>query len=235
MLPLLEVFGNIIKGALNNIPVNTIDKRDVSRIEQPPKFDFSTTVNIGVDRKIREKYKSGWIKNIRNKPVTELVVHGTAGTSTIDGLLTWMYQGERAKNYYKGIGLFHYLIGRNEKPNIIEVISPEYYVLHSTSGSKHEKGTIGVELINPSKTNRDPYTDAQYVSLVDLFDKILYPVFPQINRIVGHIYNIMKFSREEPKACPGNGFDWERLQRDLKNRGYSFQYEKYCIYDIKKG
>ena len=178
------------------------------------------TVDIIIDRQIRTKYQAGWIDKIRTNPITEIVLHGTAGGTTAEGLLLWMLSGERAKEYYKGIALFHYAIDRDE-PHIVEIIDPSYWVYHSSSGS-HDKETIGIELVNPSKTNRAEYTDNQYEMVFNLVFKHLLQTYPSINKIVSHDYNMKTFSGLPPKGCPGTGFDWTLLEKKLTSNNKKF-------------
>lgn len=194
----------------------------------PEKVD---EVNITIDKRVRDKYRKGWIKKVRKDNIIEITLHGTAGSSSTDGLLRWMYQGARAKQYYKGVALFHYAIGRKDY-KIVEVIDPDYWVYHSSSG-KHDKKTIGIELLNPSKTNRDPYTDEQYGLLFDLIFEYLIPNYPTITQISSHDYNRIVYSGLSKKGCPGN-FDWDKLSKELDARGYSYKIDGNLHYDIKK-
>ncbi len=198
-----------------------------------PEVTQRPDVDIIIDKQIRNKYKQGWINKIRNTSITEVVIHGTAGGNSATNLLRWMYNGERGSEYMKGIALFHYLIGREGE--IFEVIDPEYYVYHSTSGS-HDKQTIGVEMINPDKMNAEPYTDAQYKALFSLIFDHLMPLYPTINRITSHRYNIVIYNggRITPKQCPGTGFSWEKLDAELTKRKLTFQRDGQLRYQIKK-
>ncbi|HRZ18959.1 MAG TPA: N-acetylmuramoyl-L-alanine amidase [Methanofastidiosum sp.] len=187
-------------------------------------------VNIIIDKQVRTKYQSGWIKKVRKKPITEIVIHGTAGGTTAEGMLLWMLQGERAEEYYKGEALFHYLIDRDQ-PNIVEVLDTAYYVYHSSSG-KHDLETIGIECINPSKTNREPLTENQYKILFNLIFNHLLPNFPTIKSIVSHDYNMYAYSKIPPKGCPGSGFDWTRLESELENNDFKFNKITTGAYEI---
>ena len=199
------------------------------------------SVSITTDEFVRVKYAAGWVDKIRSVAPEEIVIHGTAGGKSTAGLLHWMYNWGRPK-YNKGIGLFHYAIGRGEKGEkdglIVEVISPEYYVYHSTSG-KHAKREIGIELLNPSKSNRDSYTDLQYKSLFKLIFDHLFILYPTVTRIVGHRYNIWKYNSKKAaqkydKNCPGN-FEQKRLEEELEKRGYSYEIEgQFAYYNIAK-
>ena len=203
-------------------------------------FTDDLSVPITIDKTVRTKYKSGWINKVRKTPITEVVIHGTAGGETVAGLLNWMYQYGRQVEYYKGIALFHYLIGRGLKGEkdglIVEVIDPEYFVYHSSSSS-NDKSTIGIELLNTSKSNRNPYTDGQYESLFCLIFDHLMNLYP-ISRITSHRYNIWRWNpksiaQKYDKDCPGN-FDWERLDDELLERGYAFKKDGNLRYDIEK-
>lgn len=173
-----------------------------------------TKVSIVIDKQIREKYRAGWINKYRKKDIDEIVIHGTAGGTSIDGLLSWMFGGERAKEYNQGIALFHYGIGQDGR--IVEVLDPAYWVYHSSSGW-HDKKTVGIELMNPDKANALPYTDAQYKALFELIFDHLVPLYPSITRIVSHNFNQQKYSGYG-KQCPGQGFDWNKLVAEFKRR-----------------
>ena len=192
-------------------------------------------VNITINKQVRNKYKRGWIRKIRktNKPIVEITLHGTAGGTSTTGLLRWMYNGARAKLYYKGIALFHYLVGRNGE--LVEVIDPEYWVYHSQSG-RHDKQTIGIELINPDKMNSGSYTEAQYKALFELIFDHLMPLYPTINKISTHRYNVIVYNRGRisAKQCPGTGFDFSRLSKELEKRLYNYKSDGQLRYNIKK-
>jgi len=192
---------------------NETDIEPPDTIEVQP-LEERKTVDIIVDRQVRTKYQRGWIRKIRKLPISEIVIHSTAGGKTAEGILRWMMGGQRAREYYKGIALFHYLIDREGGDNIVEIIDPSYWVWHSGSGN-HDKKTIGIEIVNPSKTNREPCTEEQYTLLFNLIFKHLIPAYPTINQIVSHDYNRITYSRKPPKGCPGSGFDWSRLEREI--------------------
>ena len=195
-------------------------------------------VEIVIDKNVRTKYRNGWVGRIRTAPPIEVVIHGTAGGKSCSGLLNWMYNRNDSR-YNSGIGLFHNCIGRGDKGEkdglIVEVIDSEYWVNHSTSDT-HDKLTIGIELLNPSLSNRDSYTDAQYDSLFSLIFDHLMNLYP-IQRIAGHRYNIWRWNSKKTaqkydKICPGN-FDWSRLDAELENREYSYKVDGVQLrYDI---
>jgi hypothetical protein len=206
------------------------DEKQEQDIIQPP--DAHTNVQITVDTSVRTKYQKGWIGKSRSVQPTELVIHGTGGGNSISGLITWMLNGEFAKDYLQGIGLFHYLIGRGavgeeEMGMIVEIIDPAYWVYHATAG-QYSKYQIGVELINPSRNNKDPYLDCQYDSLFALLFDYLRPIYPTLNKIVGHRWSIWHYCSPEvaaknDKPCPGSGFDWNRVIKELTRRGFQYR------------
>ena len=174
-------------------------------------------MNIIVNTSIREKYMSGFP---RPGKVTEIVIHGTGGGSTSKAIINWIMGGERAKEYLRGVALFHYLIDR--EGGIIEVINPSKWVYHSSSGI-HDKETIGIEHINPDAKNQDAFTDEQYQSDLDLI-LFLITQFP-VTSIIGHVQNTLKYSGQKyvKVPCPGN-YDWPRLQKMLFESGHEFNF-----------
>jgi|WetSurMetagenome_2_1015567.scaffolds.fasta_scaffold02376_16 N-acetyl-anhydromuramyl-L-alanine amidase AmpD len=167
---------------------------------------------------IRQKYFEGFKR--LNAP-SEVVIHGTGGGSTAQGMIDWMLSGEREEEYKKGIALFHYLNDRDGK--IYEIIDPDNWVYHSSSG-RHDAVTIGIEHLKPDALNKTALTEEQYDSTVE-FLVFLINKYP-ITSIIGHVMNTIKYSG--PKyvkvPCPGE-FDWIKLQLLLKNAGYNFHYE----------
>ena len=200
----------------------------------PPK---TKEIPIQIEKRVRNKYQQGWVNKVRLVPIThkvipitEIVIHGTAGGRTIAGLVNWMLGGERRLNYLRGIGLFHFLIGR-ERGDIVELLDCNYWVWHSSSG-KHDKQTIGIECINPSKSNSGSYTKEQYENLFSLIFDHLIPTYSTITRIVSHRYNCFIYRASNKKQCPGTGFDWKLLDNELRKRGYIFKTDGQCRYDI---
>lgn len=188
------------------------------------------TTNIIIDKQIRGKYRKGWIHKIRKKPITEVVLHGTAGGTSEEAMLRWMYNGERAKEYNRGVALFHYLIGRDG--DTVEVIDTDYWVYHSSS-KRHDKTTIGIELINPSKMNDAQYTADQYTSLFKLIFDHLIPTYPTITKIVSHRYNRIVYGKKKDRRCPGLNFSWSKLDHELHNRNYVFKTDGHLRHKIQ--
>jgi N-acetylmuramoyl-L-alanine amidase len=161
------------------------------------------------DLVIRQTYCNGFI---RSKPVKYIVVHGTGGGSSAQRLLKWMRKpGQAQQNRYKrGIALFHYLIGREGE--IIEIIDPSRWVYHSSIG-RMDAGTIGIELVNPSRDNSTGYTDAQYESLVNMVEFLRQDF--SVDKIISHRFAKEVLGKGKTKNCPGN-FDWEKFTMSLK-------------------
>jgi len=180
------------------------------------------------DMSVRELYKKGWEKRKRKKQLNEVVLHGTAGGITTDSMLKWMAGGERAREYNRGIGLFHYLVGREGE--VVEVIDPDYWVYHSGSGW-HDKCTVGIELINPSKLNDMPYTAKQYEALEKLIFGVLLAKY-DISKITSHRYNSIIYRRRYHKRCPGIGFEWPEIDEMLSARGLNFKTDGHLRYAI---
>jgi len=223
---------------LENIPVQPTKPNNIHTKSLLEEED--NKVRIVVNKTVRTKYKIGWINKIRKNPIVEIVIHGTAGGRTVQGLLYWMYNWGRPR-YPEGIGLFHYAIGRGDKDEpdglVVEILDPEYWVYHSTS-SYNDYTSIGIELLNTSKSNRDPYTDKQYESLFSLIFDHLMVLYPSITRITSHRYNIWrwnskKIAQKNDRNCPGN-FDWSRLDKELKKRNYTFKIDGNLRYNIIK-
>ncbi len=163
---------------------------------------------------IANKYHKGFK---RTTPIDEIVIHGTGGGSTGEGLLKWMENYGRVKEYTKGIALFHYLIDREGK--ITQIIDPENWVYHSTAGRNDEK-TIGIELLNPTSDNSGDYTSQQYESLSRII--LLFIEKYQITKITSHGWNAMHYSGQR-KNCPGNNFNLARIKALLQIYEYDFQ------------
>lgn len=170
---------------------------------------------ISVEPRIEAMYQAGIRDKVRPCAIREIVVHGTAGGSSMASLINWMLGGEQAANYNRGIGLFHYAIDRGG--NITQVVSPRYWVYHSLSGL-HDQETVGIELINPTRDNGGPYTDEQYAALSDLIDYLM-RINQTCRQIVSHNHNGLTYSRIG-KNCPGN-FSWSRLGQSLSEKKWN--------------
>ena len=182
-------------------------------------------MDIIIDNKIRNKYGNG-LK--RSKDITMVVLHCTGGGGTYNYILN---NTQRAEQYKKSIGLFHYLIERSGQT--IEIISPDNWTYHSHSNYFDEE-TIGIELVNMTADNSGFITDMQYSSLFRLIIDNLFPQYP-IDDIVGHSYLYEKYMRKvkTDPPCPGKGFDWTKLETELADYGFVFKSVLGGIFNIK--
>lgn len=172
---------------------------------------------IEIEERIQASYFPGIADKKRYKPITEIVVHGTAGgDGTAEQFVKWQLDGELKSNYLQGIGLVHYVIGRDGK--IIRTIDESFWMYHSTS-LYHDMETIGIELCNTSFGNLNQYTNEQYKSLAGLCDSIMRRN-KMCRTIVGHNRNGRLYSGIS-KNCPGTVFDWELLKDILVLRKWN--------------
>lgn len=176
---------------------------------QKPVVDESRIVK---DYSVTDKWHKGFNRNIND--ISEIVIHHSDGTGDIYTLRDWMLGGERKADYEKGISLFHFCIDREGRIWMSGPLDRWWY--HSCSG-KHDKYTIGIELIQKS----GPFSDEQYKSLSWLIFEDLAIQCPNLSRIVSHDFNYLKYSGRS-KGCPGPDFDWHRLEHEMQMRGLEF-------------
>ena len=174
-------------------------------------------MNINIDTIIRNKFHEGFTRKLGGPK--EIIIHGTGGGYTLE----WMRNGGRAEQYYKGIGLFHYLIERDGK--IWEIIHPDRWVYHSSRGRK-DRRSIGIELENHSRTNQWDYSEAQYNSLFWLSFKYLKEMYPKIDVIMSHKRAWQKASGGKKwKECPGPAFDWKVLEKYMDENKMTYAHD----------
>lgn len=178
-------------------------------------------MNLIQDTRVFDKYFSPIKDQFTRDDISEIIVHGTSGGQSAKGIINWMLGGERAEEYKKGIGLFHYEIDRNG--DVYQLIPNGYWCYHSSSG-QHDKVTVGIELVNPEKDNFGKYKMEQYKSLMDLIK--MFMLNYQIKVIAGHGATKLQYSGSY-KYCPGKLFDWELLEKNfnikkIKNEMYVF-------------
>lgn len=183
-------------------------------------------MEIKKDTIIRNKFCKGFERTI---PVTHFVIHGTGGGGTLNWVRNADPASKRGRRYINGDGLFHYLIERDG--TIYEIIDPELWVYHASIRSR-DKGTIGVELLNPSSTNKTPYTKEQYKALVWLYGYVQRTYHREVKTAISH--NMMKRKyRRDGKACPGKGFDWE-LFKSMMLEDWNFVYKKQILSNLEE-
>ena len=180
--------------------------------------DNELKIKINVDTIIRNKFFKGYN---RSKPVTWMVIHGTGGKGT----LRWMrdlvkFKSRRGLRYQKGIGLFHYLIETDG--TIWNIIDPNKWVWHASIG-QYDGGTIGVELENTHRANRNPYSEMQYNSLLALYNHLRFNGYPKMKTMISHNRAKIKINhgRLGGKECPGKGFDWI-MWKNMVREHYDF-------------
>jgi N-acetyl-anhydromuramyl-L-alanine amidase AmpD len=176
-------------------------------------------MNIIKDHRIFEKYFEPISEVFERENIREIVIHGTGGGASAQGIIKWMLNGgvmadgsKREDLYKRGIALFHYLIDRNG--DLYHLIPDRYWCYHSSSG-RHDIKTIGVELVNTVSGNKGKYEVEQYDSLFSLIKKMmtLYP----IKYIAGHGGNKLNYSGSY-KECPGEKFNWKMLEENFSLR-----------------
>jgi N-acetyl-anhydromuramyl-L-alanine amidase AmpD len=103
----------------------------------------------------------------------------------------------------------HYVIGKAGE--IVQCVPDEKRAWHA--GPSHFEGrekvndfSIGIELVN-AQTGSDPFTDAQYASLIALTADLVSRYNIPLTRITGHRHVT---NYPELKRDPADNFDWER-------------------------
>jgi hypothetical protein len=182
------------------------------------------------DFRITDKWSKGFNRVIDD--VEELVIHGTGGGISVKALLQWIINGERAKSYKQGIGLFPFAIDLDG--TLYQLINnPGIHWFYHSNSHIHDKKTIGVELLNKSSQNANDYTDAQYETLYWLAFEYMPYYFKNYSRIVGHDYNYNKYAHNK-KGCPGTGFDWSNLESKMLQKNIEFETEGFeCYYNLQ--
>ena len=147
-----------------------------------------------------------------------ITLHGTGGGVDAEALFKWYetlptltdkWSINRTANLNRGIGMYHYLIDRDG--TVYEMLNELKWAYHSHAG-RNDRATLGIELINPDRSNGFQYTDEQYTALNNLISNI--NLRHTIKGIESHNYRARRYSNLVPPAvtpCPGVGFDWERL------------------------
>lgn len=79
--------------------------------------------------------------------------------------------------------------------------------------TKLNVNSIGVEMVNLNG-NLFPYTEAQYVALIELLDELIFR-FPILRRS-GHIIGHEHIAGHRGKCDPGVEFNWDRVLNALK-------------------
>lgn len=167
----------------------------------------------------------------RDRPLSQidtLVIHHTEGG---DGIFEWMENpGEPyASSYRRGVGFTQFYNERNGK--LSKLFPMSKWSIHSSAGRGiggwRDRKTLGVENVHYTGL----FKQEQYESLAFLIDYIKFHC-PNLKKIVGHDHHYRTYSGGE-KGCPSHWFDWNALDVELRQYGYTFnQYDKEAFYLI---
>lgn len=170
----------------------------------------------------------------RNRPITTVILHFTAGPS-LENTVRWF------QNNPSNVSA-HYVVGKDGR--IVQMVSLDR-VAHHAAGAI--RSSIGIEIVNwgwllprgqriPGTQNRcphpfcswrgqpyngpqpirawnrywEPFTSAQYSALGRLLQYVTNQI-PTINQIIGH-----KDVSQAGKLDPGGAFDWDRIRTALR-------------------
>lgn len=109
----------------------------------------------------------------------------------------------------------HYIIGKDGE--VMQCVADERRAWHAGPSKydgreKVNDFSIGIELVN-AQTGKDPFTDAQYTSLIALTADLVtrHPI--SLSRITGHrhVTNYPRIKRD-----PADNFDWKRYLDGVK-------------------
>jgi N-acetylmuramoyl-L-alanine amidase len=109
----------------------------------------------------------------------------------------------------------HYIIGKDG--TVLQCVSDDRRAWHA--GPSHYKGrthindfALGIELVN-GETGHDPFTNAQYASLIALSTDLVSRFHIPLDRITGH-HQVSDFP--DYKKDPAQNFDWNRYLSGLR-------------------
>lgn len=134
-----------------------------------------------------------------------IVIHDTESPGVRDARTIWNHFATPKSRVSA-----HYIIGKDGE--IVQCVPDELRAWHC--GESYYKGrdhlndsAIGIELVN-AQTGDDPFTNAQYHSLVRLVAYLVNEYHVPLDRIVGHKDITLK---PEIKKDPARNFSWSRL------------------------
>jgi N-acetylmuramoyl-L-alanine amidase len=109
----------------------------------------------------------------------------------------------------------HYIIGKAGE--VLQCVADEKRAWHAGpskyDGREHVNDfSIGIELVN-AQTGKDPFTNAQYQSLIALTVDLVSRHHIPLNRITGH-RNVTYYPQY--RRDPANNFDWNRYLSGVK-------------------
>ncbi|MDR7122623.1 1,6-anhydro-N-acetylmuramyl-L-alanine amidase AmpD [Rheinheimera soli] len=183
-----------------------------------------TLNQLQVPLELEQRASPHWNRRPQESDISLLVIHcislpaGQFGTSYIDDLFMGVLDTSVDQSFTDLTGVqvsAHCVIFRN---GLVRQYVPFHYRAWHAGVSEFDGRqncndfSIGIEL---EGTEHQPYTDAQYQSLV-LLTRQLMQDFPAISldRIVGH-----QQIAPGRKTDPGPSFDWNRYQSALKENG----------------
>lgn len=119
----------------------------------------------------------------------------------------------------------HYIIGKAGE--IIQCVPDAKRAWHAGPSTfegreKVNDFSLGIELVN-AQTGSDPFTDAQYASLIALTADLVTRYNIPLTHITGH-RNVTKFP--ELRKDPADNFDWERYLVGVQNTLATRQVER---------
>lgn len=169
-------------GIVERVPLRAIDKPDVEWLASP-NFDARPEGAV----------------------VDMIVIHDTETPGVRDARTIWRHFANPASRVSA-----HYVIGKDGE--IVQCVPDELRAWHTGEsyylGEDHlNDRSIGIELVN-AQTGVDPFTNAQYRSLVRLVSHLVNVHAIPMDRIVGHKEITLK---PEHKKDPAANFSWSRF------------------------
>ena len=139
--------------------------------------------------------------------ISAIVLHHTSG-GTLSSVSTYFQNDESDVSS-------HYVIGKDGR--ITQPVPDGYRAWHAGKSSFQGRDdvndfSLGIELVNEGD-GRDPFTDAQYSSLVRLVAWMCQTYGIPLDRITGHKDVALPAGR---KADPAENFDWNRVRAEVK-------------------
>jgi len=160
------------------------------------------------DDRIMKKYTRGFSR--KGNDIEIVVIHGAKGSAK--GIIKWVLDGgmmpdgsKREDDYYKGIGLFHFI---NDRDGTVYRTMNEKNHLWTSQAQNDEYRIIAIENSRLTNTNSDPLTPEQNQSLPSFIYKLKLQ-YPKIHIIRTHDY-YRRLLGIKPKPCPGK-FDWPQF------------------------
>lgn len=144
-------------------------------------------------------------------PLDMIVIHDTETPGISDAVTIWRHFSRSATRVSA-----HYIIGKGGE--IVQCVPDSLRAWHCGEsyfeGRDHlNDSSLGIELVN-AQTGHDPFTNAQYQSLIRLVAYLVAEYHVPMDRIVGHKDITLK---PEVKKDPAPNFSWSRLYGGVKD------------------